>query len=328
MSLRAAAILFLLISLPACAQAAPLSPTAVIPEITQISPTPLPSSTPTALPSKTIPPILTVTPPCEYDQWCSTPADFPLALPIFPPDHDRIAASYPFGSTRNGTVEVHHGVEFVNPSGTPVHAAADGEVIFAGKDDQQAFGPFKGYYGNLVILEHRLPGQSEPLFTLYGHLSRVGVKTGQIVSAGDLIGEAGLSGVADGAHLHFEVRAGENDYAHSVNPELYLPPQPEEFSGEPTGILVGRIVNPAGQPLRVKLTITCLSGKCTQGQIRYPELYGAGAMSSREYRENFLVSGLPEGAYRLVFYYRERYYEQTVDIHPGQITEVVMTSLR
>lgn len=326
MSLRVAAALFLMISLPACAQAAPFSPTAVIPEITQVSPTPLPSSTPNTLPSKTALPALTVTPPCEYDQWCTAPALFPLAYPILPPDNDRIAASYPFGSTRNGTVEVHHGVEFVNPSGTPVHAAADGRVVFAGKDDQQAFGPFTGYYGNLVILEHHLPGSPDPLFTLYGHLSSVLVKNNQQVRVGDLLGEVGLSGVADGAHLHFEVRAGENDYAHSVNPQLFLPPQPDEFKALPTGILVGRISNSSGDPIRVRLSVTRLPGKGETEIIWYPELYGEGVMSSESYHENFLLGGLREGKYRLVFYYHSRYYDQTVEVVPGNITSVdIMT---
>jgi hypothetical protein len=252
--------------------------------------------------------------------------DFPLAWPIFPPDNDRIASIYPFGSTRNGAVEVHHGVEFVNPSGTPVHAAADGTVVFAGRDDKQAFGPFKGYYGNLVILEHQLPGHSKTTFTLYGHLSRVSVQTGQQVSSGELIGEVGLSGVADGAHLHFEVRADDNDYAHSVNPELYLPPQPYAFNGEPTGILVGRVVDPAGNPMKVKLTITRISGSGPAGQVWYPELYGEGVMSSSQYRENFLVSGLREGRYRLVFYYHSRYYDQSIDVVPGQITSLIIAT--
>lgn len=324
--MRFTLILFLLISLPACAQAAPLTPAAITTQNTQVTLNALPTVTPSALPSSTPQPNPSATLPCGNDPGCSAPAAFPLSYPILPPANDRIAASYPFGTTRGGTVEVHHGVEFVNPSGTPVYAAADGEVLFAGKDDRQAFGPFKGYYGSLVILEHRLPSRDEPIFTLYGHLSKVSVTTGQKVSVGDLVGEVGLSGVADGAHLHFEIRAGSNDYAYSVNPELYLPPQPEEFSGAPAGILLGLIANPAGEPLNVRLTITRVSGEGPTGQTWFPELYGAGVMSDAQYRENFLVSGLREGRYRLVFYYKGRYYDQTVDVLPDKITSVVMTT--
>lgn len=94
------------------------------------------------------------------------------------------------------TKSMHTGIDIAAPSGTPVKAAAAGEVLFAGW--------LRGY-GQIVILDH---GGS--LTTVYAHLSRMGVREGQRVSAGYIIGNVGSTGVATGPHLHFEVRDGGN----------------------------------------------------------------------------------------------------------------------
>ena len=60
-----------------------------------------------------------------------------------------------------------------------------------------------GSYGNLVVLDHGFG-----ISTRYGHLSRIGVRVGQTVRAGELIGAVGSTGVSTGAHLHFEVIVG------------------------------------------------------------------------------------------------------------------------
>jgi murein DD-endopeptidase MepM/ murein hydrolase activator NlpD len=72
----------------------------------------------------------------------------------------------------------------------------------------------KSDYGNLIIIEH---GQG--LTTRYGHLSRFGVRSGQKVAKGEIIGYVGTTGRSTGPHLHYEVRLNDRP----VNPRNYLP---------------------------------------------------------------------------------------------------------
>jgi len=99
----------------------------------------------------------------------------------------------------------HDGIDIAAPEGTPVAAAADGEVIFAGE---------QAAYGGVVILRH-----DGDLVTLYAHNARVLVKEGQRVRRGQAIATVGQTGKTTGPHLHFEVRAG----TRPRNPLLYLP---------------------------------------------------------------------------------------------------------
>jgi len=96
------------------------------------------------------------------------------------------------GFEQNATYR-HDGVDIVAPRGTPIQAAADGEVIFSG------WGP--GGYGRIVILQH----QAE-VVTIYAHNQDNLVRLGQRVRQGEPIATVGKSGRATGNHLHFEVR--------------------------------------------------------------------------------------------------------------------------
>ena len=87
----------------------------------------------------------------------------------------------------------HTGIDYPGAKGTTVAAAAAGQVTFAGWS--------VGGWGRLVTIEH-----SSGTRTLYAHLSRVGVRVGQRVEAGQRIGRVGASGHATGPHLHFEVQ--------------------------------------------------------------------------------------------------------------------------
>jgi murein DD-endopeptidase MepM/ murein hydrolase activator NlpD len=92
------------------------------------------------------------------------------------------------------TWRAHSGIDYAAPTGTRVKAAADGTVTFAG---------WQGGYGNVVILQHQ--GRYS---TVYGHLSSFakGLRSGQRVSQGDIIGHVGATGMATGPHLHYEFR--------------------------------------------------------------------------------------------------------------------------
>jgi murein DD-endopeptidase MepM/ murein hydrolase activator NlpD len=104
----------------------------------------------------------------------------------------------------------HDGIDISAPEGTTVLAAAEGEVVFTGR--QQG-------YGVLVIVRHE-----GALVTLYAHNSAVLVKEGERVSAGTPIARVGQSGRTTGPHLHFEVREQVRDGYRPRDPLLYLPP--------------------------------------------------------------------------------------------------------
>jgi murein DD-endopeptidase MepM/ murein hydrolase activator NlpD len=92
----------------------------------------------------------------------------------------------------SGTMRFHGGIDIGSDSGTPVIAAASGEVVQAG---------YMGGYGYAVIIYH-----GGGFSTVYGHLSKFAVSTGQKVQRNQIIGYVGSTGFATGPHLHFEVR--------------------------------------------------------------------------------------------------------------------------
>ena len=91
-------------------------------------------------------------------------------------------------------IRAHKGVDYAAPMGTPVRAAGDGRIRFAGR---------KGGYGNVVEIEH-----SSSVVTVYGHLSRFarGTRVGAHVTQGVVIAYVGMTGLATGPHLHYEYR--------------------------------------------------------------------------------------------------------------------------
>lgn len=95
-----------------------------------------------------------------------------------------------FGGARG-----HKGMDIAGPWGTPIVAAADGQVIEANATD--SWGYSWGYY---VLIYH-----NGTYSTRYAHMSSVAVSTGQYVTAGTIIGYEGNTGNSFGAHLHFEV---------------------------------------------------------------------------------------------------------------------------
>ena len=122
-----------------------------------------------------------------------------------------------FGSRRHpvaGKVRMHKGVDYGAASGTPIMAAGDARVQFAG---------WRGGYGRAVILDH---GRGHT--TLYAHMSRFGkYKAGQRVRQGETIGYVGSSGLSTGPHLHYEFRVNG---VHR-NPLSVTMPPPEPLKG-------------------------------------------------------------------------------------------------
>ena len=97
----------------------------------------------------------------------------------------------------------HHGLDIAARAGTPIVSVASGQVVFAG---------WRAGYGRVVEIDH---GQG--WVSRYAHAKSIGVSTGQLVLAGQMIARVGRSGHATGAHLHLELeRAGER-----INPMVF-----------------------------------------------------------------------------------------------------------
>jgi hypothetical protein len=279
----------------------------------------LSSPTVTSIPSVT--PTITITPapPCDpfTVDFCIIEGHFLLQRPIRPPAHDLVDPFYGYGSTASGTRDPHHGVEFVNASGTPVYAAADGTVIFAGPDEKAIYAPWGNFYGNLVVIEHQ-----DDLFTFYAHLSKLDVMERDNVSAGDKIGEVGRTGGAIGSHLHFEVRQEDvEDYFAAQNPELWLVPAKDE-SGNFFGTLMISVLSGDGQLLK--------NANFTIGQYADPSqspikiLYGTTYSSDMlRGEENAAFGELRAGHYRIVVETNGQMLERWVEVESGKLTQVV-----
>jgi murein DD-endopeptidase MepM/ murein hydrolase activator NlpD len=101
----------------------------------------------------------------------------------------------PFGERApamgGGGTQFHAGIDLSTPPGTPVQAAREGTVVFAG---------YNGAYGKVVKLDH-----PHGFSTLYAHNSRILVHVGQSIKAGQVICLSGSTGRSTGPHLHFEV---------------------------------------------------------------------------------------------------------------------------
>ncbi|HWK21930.1 MAG TPA: peptidoglycan DD-metalloendopeptidase family protein [Ureibacillus sp.] len=112
-----------------------------------------------------------------------------------------------------GAYKFHYGIDLANSTGTPVVAAADGVVSYAGP---------LSTFGNVVMITHSIDGQ---VFTsVYAHLNSIGVGVGTQVSKGQYIAGMGTTGGSTGTHLHFEIHVGTwvKQSVGSVNPLNYI----------------------------------------------------------------------------------------------------------
>ena len=260
--------------------AAIVSPTPEL--ITVATGEPTATSSPTPQPTFT-PPTLPETSPNEH-YWLIRPV--PQGGTVW------TDKAYPFGSTRGGSLRPHHGVEFNVPSGTQILAAASGTVVVAGADDVELVGPQSNFYGQVVVIQHDFLYLNQPVYTLYGHLSELFVNVGQTVAAGDIIALSGATGVADGSHLHFEVRVGENSYNASRNPLLWLWPFPDR------GTVTGRVVFPdGGLAYEAPVSLRRIDGPAP---YLATTTYAVGEFRSDQgWGENFAIDDVPAGYYEI-----------------------------
>jgi murein DD-endopeptidase MepM/ murein hydrolase activator NlpD len=117
-----------------------------------------------------------------------------LSLPVIGPITSGYGMRYHPILRRN---KLHTGTDFGVPTGTPVRAAADGEVL-------QVI--WSGAYGRRVVVDHGRVGGAY-IVTTYNHMSRFAVRKGQRLTRGQILGYSGSTGWSTGPHLHFEVLA-------------------------------------------------------------------------------------------------------------------------
>jgi murein DD-endopeptidase MepM/ murein hydrolase activator NlpD len=206
--------------------------------------------------------------------------------------------------------------------GVPVLAAGAGEVVVAGSDDEVLFGPQANFYGNLVVIRHEQLYQGQYLYTLYGHLSQVSVGKGEAVAVGDLLGLVGGTGVANGgAHLHFEVRVGENRYEMTRNPELWLRP----FPG--WGTIAGQLLWPDGSYVYGASLLVSRADNPALFVNRSVTTYADDSVNPDDgWRENFTTPDLEPGPYEIVFRHPEWnvVIRELVWVYPGQTSFVTI----
>ncbi len=142
----------------------------------------------------------------------------PSILPV--PD-DQFVLTSPFGnrvSPFTRTADFHKGLDLSAPIGTPVFAAADGVVTFAGRYPlSQSVAWWR--FGNVVVLNH-----ANRFITIYAHCDTVGVKAGQRVTQGQNIATVGDTGWSTNAHLHYEIRTDleQPGTYQPVDPRIYI----------------------------------------------------------------------------------------------------------
>ncbi len=274
-----------------------------------------------------VPPTTTTTntPPATATETASLtpqPTFTPPSLPLTSPDEHYwlrrpipeggtvwTDKTYPYGSTRGGTLRPHHGVEFYVPTGTEIIAAASGIVRVVGDDTSVIYGPHANFYGNLVVIELDSRWHGQPVFNLYGHVSTLLVNEGQHVNAQETIALSGATGVADGPHLHFEVRLGQNSYDNTRNPLLWLYPFPD-FSS-----VAGRVTWPSGE-LVEEAPISLRRIDAPSRYLATTSYAGTHVNPDNNWQENFVLDDVPAGYYEITVNTGEKKYKQELWVFP------------
>ncbi|MCJ7734467.1 MAG: M23 family metallopeptidase [Anaerolineales bacterium] len=297
------------------------TPTA-IPELSP-TPSPIPATPDFSIsldPQKAINPWR---PPVYPVPWLPSPHDhFYFSNPIAAFDIKPAFSTYSYGDVFFENV-VHTGIDIPGDLDTPILAAGEGRVIYAG------LGVYRGGsnvyddpYGKAVVIEHSFSYQGQPLYTLYAHLDEILVVEGQNVKSGERIGLMGKTGKTTGPHLHFEVRLGKNEYFSTRNPDLWVSP-PQGW-----GILVGQVLTYEGnlheqQVVYLYRSEDALLGDELDDRLWIGKSYQNEAINSDPYyKENLTITNIPAGTYIVYIPVTDIgfAYQKTVEIKPGQVT--------
>lgn len=247
-----------------------------------------------------------------------------LRRPIERPDNPFIDQTYRYGSTMGGNFQQHQGVEFNNPDGAAVLAAGPGRVVYAGKAEQGALTVSIRHDTTLVAR-----GIRYRLYSTYYHNSRVAVKVGDRVRAGQVISRVGNTGRATNDHLHFELAASPTDSLgaivdslqrfppYTTNPELWTEPLPG------TGIVAGQVLDATGAPVPQARVYGLLKREPAETPFSFTETYGEHGHPHPLYQENFAVGDVPPGTYVVGTEIGGKRVLRRVTVEPGKLTWVV-----
>jgi murein DD-endopeptidase MepM/ murein hydrolase activator NlpD len=296
--------------------------------------TPFPTATtpPTALPSATLEPAIDRTCPAngpgapEYASYVRSDIVWPepdasvsarpaLRSPLSSDEAIRFNWGFPYGSDGSGRYLLHNGLDMTQWPGAPVLAVADGTIVVAGADSDQRHGLRCNWYGQLIVLQLNDTWQGQPVYVLYGHVRGILVEPGQRVMAGEQLAEIGAGGVATVAHLHLEVRLGQNSYWATRNPLLWLEPDTE------TGIIAGRLLDADGHAWEgVRLTLIDVSGEAefltTWSYLDDPQHL---ISPDERWAENFVFGEVPPGEYELYTAIDGTEFRQRISVRSGEI---------
>ena len=247
-----------------------------------------------------------------------------LRRPIERPYNPFIDQTYRYGSTLGGNFQEHQGVEFNNPDGAPVLAAAGGRVVYAGPAERGAL---------TVSIRHdttiTAKGRRYRLYSTYYHNSRLAVKVGARVRAGQVIARVGNTGRATNDHLHLELAASPTDSIaaivdslqrfapYTTNPELWLEPLPR------TGLVAGQVFDAEGAALPHARVHGIVKRDPAETPFSFAETYGEHGHPHPLYGEHFAVGDVPEGSYVLGVEIAGKRVLRRVTVEAGKITWVV-----
>ncbi len=244
--------------------------------------------------------------------------------PIDPADNPSIDQTWRYGATMGGSLPPSQGVEFNDPDGTAVLAIGVGVVTYAGRAGQGSLTVAIRHDSTLVV-----DGRKRAVWSVYYHNTRLEVKTGQRVAAGQRIARAGGTGRAANEHLRLEIQVAPPDSAaaivdslerfppYATNPELWIEPLPG------TGIIAGRVLDGAGRAVPGARIYGLEKPEPRETPFSYIETYGEQAHPHPLYGEQFAVSDVPPGTYVLGTEIEGIKVFRRVVVQPGLLTWVV-----
>ncbi|MBN2046087.1 MAG: M23 family metallopeptidase [Anaerolineales bacterium] len=281
---------------------------------TSTDPTPLPDPLENPLPLTAVDPQSSWRAPLYPVPWALTEHDhFFFQRPVTVDNVNWPLPSYRYGGVFFAPDVPHTGVDIVVPEGTPVLAIGDGQVIWSGTGLLFGDNDEEDPYGIAVAIKHDFGWENKPLFSLYAHLSETKVEKGDYVKTGDLIALSGNTGFSTAPHLHLEIRMETNNYYQTYNPELWLAPS------QGNGVVVGKLTDGAGEMLLKQEVI--LENQQTLEEFR-GKTYGSIFTVNGDpfYQENFALSDIPAGLYKVRIPYFGYMYELLVRVQPGAVT--------
>lgn len=248
-------------------------------------------------------------------------APVPLSLADPLPEAER-NTGYPYGSDGSGRYLLHNGLDMVIEDERWAGAVADGMVVVARDDVDELFGWRCDWYGELVVIRLDELWAGRPVYALYGHIRDVQVFEGQRVQRGDPVARQGTAGVAVVAHLHLEVRVGENTFGATQNPLLWVEPP----AG--SGVIAGRLIDPDGHAWQgITVTLIDRSGTAdftnTWSYLDDPQHL---IRPSAGYAENFVFGPVAAGSYDVYTKIQGVEYRQPIEVADGQVSVVEMVT--